>query len=62
MENKTSQAQKDAIKAYRQRNPEKTRYYSYRSTSRTFINKYSKLEDLDEFEKLIRKRREKLNK
>ena len=61
-ESKTSQAQKDAIKAYRRRNPEKTRYYSYRSTSRTFINNYSRLEDLDEFEELIRKRREELNK
>lgn len=61
-ETKTSQAQKDAIKAYRQRNPEKTRYYSYRSTSRTFINNYSTLEDLEEFEELIRKRKEELNK
>ena len=62
MENKTSKAQKEAIKAYRQRNPEKTRYYSYRSTSRTFINKYSTLEDLEEFEELIKKRRQELNK
>lgn len=62
MENKTSKAQKEAIKAYRQRNPEKTRYYSYRSTSRTFINNYSTLKDLEEFEELIRKRREELNK
>ena len=61
-ETKTSQAQKDAIKAYIQRNPEKTRYYSYRSTSRTFINNYSTLEDLEEFEELIRKRKEELNK
>ena len=35
---------------------------SYRSTSRTFINNYSTLEDLEEFEELIRKRREELNK
>lgn len=62
MENKTTEAQKDAIKAYRKRNPEKTRYYSYRSTARTFINNYSKEEDLKEFEELIKKRREVLKK
>lgn len=60
MENKTSQAQKEAIKNYRKRNPEKTRYYSYRSTSRTFINKYSQLEDLEEFKELIAKREKEL--
>ena len=59
-ETKTSQAQKEAIKAYRQRNPEKTRYYSYRSTSRTFINNYSTLEDLEEFLGLIEKRKKEL--
>ena len=60
MENKTSKAQKEAIKAYRKRNPEKTRYYSYRSTTRTFIRNYSTLEDLEELEKIISERRKKL--
>ena len=62
MEKKISTAQENAIKNYRKKNPEKTRYYSYRSTSRTFINNYSTLEDLEEFEELIRKRKEELNK
>lgn len=62
MENKTSEAQKEAIKAYRKRNPEKTRYYSYRSTTRTFIRNYSTLEDLEDLKKLIAEREEKLQK
>lgn len=62
MEKKISTAQENAIKNYRKKNPEKTRYYSYRSTSRTFINNYSTLEDLEEFLGLIEKRKKELEK
>ncbi len=60
MEKKITEAQEKAIKNYRKNNPEKTRYYSYRSTTRTFINKYSTLEDLKELETLIVKRKEEI--
>ncbi|MDK4479927.1 hypothetical protein MWG07_00355 [Fusobacterium necrophorum] len=60
MEKKITEAQEKAIKNYRKKNPEKTRYYSYRSTMRTFINKYSTLEDLKEIEELIKKRKEEI--
>lgn len=53
MAKKITEAQENAIKNYRKKNPEKTRYYSYRSTSRTFINNYSTLEDLEELKSLI---------
>lgn len=61
MTKKISEAQENAIKNYRKKNPEKTRYYSYRSTTRTFINNYSTLEDLQELEKLIEERKKVLN-
>ncbi|MCF0163249.1 MAG: hypothetical protein HUJ88_11825 [Fusobacterium necrophorum] len=61
MEKKITEAQEKAIKNYRKKNPEKTRYYSYRSTMRTFINKYSTLEDLEEIQKLILDRKKELS-
>lgn len=45
---KTSDAQLNAIKNWRQRNPEKARYNSSRTSARTFARKYATKEDMDE--------------
>jgi ribosomal protein S20 len=55
-ENKTSDAQKRATQAYRERNREKTRKQSARSAAKTFINKYADLDELEELKKLISER------
>lgn len=49
----TSEAQKRATQAYREKNREKTRMQSARSAAKTFIRKYAELEDLEELETLI---------
>ena len=46
-----SESQKKAIKAYREKNPKKNQYLSYRSTARSFINNHATLEDLEELKK-----------
>ena len=48
-----SDAQKKANKIYRKKNKEKNQYLSYRSTTRSFINKHATLEDLEEIKALI---------
>lgn len=53
---KTSEAQKRATQAYRERNREKTRKQSARSAAKTFINKYAELDDLEELKQLISER------
>ncbi|MDR1568251.1 MAG: hypothetical protein LBS33_06205 [Streptococcaceae bacterium] len=55
-EKKTSEAQKRATQAYRERNREKTRKQSARSAAKTFINKYAELDDLNELKQLISER------
>lgn len=59
MENKTS-AQTEANKKWQQKNKEYSNYLKSRSTSRGFIKNKATLEDLEELEKLIAERREKL--
>ena len=58
----TSEAQKRATQAYREKNREKTRMQSARSAAKTFIRKYAELEDLEELETLIEQRKLELNK
>ena len=51
-----SESQKKANKAYREKNPKRNQYLSYRSTARGFINNHATLEDLDDLKALILKR------
>ena len=60
MYNKTTDAQKKAISNWRKKNPERTKYNSYRSTSRTFIRKRAKMEDIEELRSLLNEREEQL--
>ncbi|WP_025731500.1 hypothetical protein [Heyndrickxia ginsengihumi] len=48
------------IKKYRDRNPEKHKYYSYKSTTKTFIRHHATEEELNELKKLINERREEI--
>lgn len=59
-EKKYNQAEYD--KKWIEKNREKRRYLSYRSTARTFINNYAELEDLKEIEELVEKRKNNLEK
>ena len=49
-------------KRWIEKNREKRRYLSYRSTTRTFINNHANLEDLKEIEELVKKRKNILKK
>lgn len=60
-EQKTTDAQKRATQAYRERNREKTRKQSAKSAAKTFINKYSNLDELKELKLLIDKREKELS-
>ena len=51
-----SESQKKANKSYREKNPKKNQYLSYRSTARGFINNHATLDDLKELKLLISKR------
>lgn len=51
-----SESQKKANKSYREKNPKKNQYLSYRSTARGFINNHATLEDLEDLKLLISKR------
>lgn len=53
---KVSEAQKKAVKAYRERNKEKTRVDNYRRTARLFIRSHATEEDLEELKALIAER------
>jgi len=55
-----SESQKKANKAYRERNPQKNQYLSYRSTARSFINNHATLDDLEELKNLILKKEKQL--
>ncbi|MCV2528090.1 hypothetical protein LDK61_09120, partial [Melissococcus plutonius] len=57
---KTSEAQKRATKNYRAKNRERTTMQSMRSSAKTFIKKYAGIEDLEEFEMLIKDRKKEL--
>lgn len=58
---KVSEAQKKAVKAYRERNKEKTRVDNYRRTTRLFIRSHSTKEDLEELKILISDREKEIN-
>ena len=45
---KTSEAQRRATKKWEEKNPEKKRYLSYRTTARTFVRHWANDEDLKE--------------
>lgn len=53
VEKKTSEAQKKATQAYRERNRKKTKRQSYKSSAKTFIRKYATLEELEELKQMI---------
>lgn len=57
-----SEAQERAMRNYRKKNPEKTRYNSYKGTAKTFIRNYATLEDLEELKELMKTRKEELMK
>lgn len=59
-EGKTSEAQKAASKRYREKNKEKQRVTSYRTTARMYIKSHASLEDLEEFKQLIADREKEL--
>lgn len=59
MDKKTSEAQKNAVKRYREKNKEKTRIDNYRRTSRLFIKNHASIEDIEELESLISERKNK---
>lgn len=60
MDKKTSEAQKNAVKRYREKNKEKTRIDNYRRTSRLFIKNHASIEDIEELESLISERKNEL--
>lgn len=47
-------------KRWAEKNKEHKRYLSYRSTTRTFIRKYAKKEDLKELKELIKEKEKSL--
>lgn len=59
MDKKTSEAQKNAVKRYREKNKEKTRIDNYKRTSRLFIKNHASIEDIEELESLISERKNK---
>ena len=59
-ENKTSEAQLRASKAWAQRNREKASRGSALRTARAFIRNKAEFSELDELETLIQERRQKL--
>ncbi|MGE7942841.1 hypothetical protein ACQKNB_12205 [Lysinibacillus xylanilyticus] len=59
-ESKTSDAQKRATQAYREKNREKTRKQSAKSAAKTYINKYCGVEELKELKELIEAREKEL--
>lgn len=59
-ENKTSEAQKKASRAWEERNKQKARVDSYRRQARSFIRNHAKEEDLIELEELIANKRKEL--
>lgn len=52
-ENKTSQAQIKATQKWRENNREKARYNSSKSSTRSFIRKYSTIEDIVELREML---------
>jgi hypothetical protein len=57
---KYTEQQKMADKKWREKKPELSNYLKSRSSARSFIKNKAELVDLEEFEKLIVERREKI--
>ncbi len=55
-----SEAQKRANKKYRQKNKEKSRVASYRTTTRMFIRNHAEIKDLEEIKEMVAEREKKL--
>jgi len=55
-QNKTSQAQLQAVKNWNSNNRELSNYIKYRSSAKTFINKKATIDDLKELQELINNR------
>ena len=55
-----SEARKKANKKWDNNNKERMKYLRYRSYTKTFVNKLSTVEDLDELSALIEERRKEL--
>lgn len=53
---KTSAKQLAKNREYKKRNKEKLKIQTYRSNGLLFINKYAKIEDLEEYKKAIEKK------
>lgn len=58
---KDKNSQTEANKRWQEKNRERTRYLTRRSTARNFIKKDAAYEDLDELEILITERRKELS-
>lgn len=52
--NKTSKAQLNAVKRYEEKNKEYTSYLKSRSSAKSFIKNKATIEDLENFEQLIK--------
>ncbi|MGY3779141.1 hypothetical protein [Isobaculum melis] len=59
-ESKTSEAQKEANRRYRQKNKDKLKVGSYKRTAHLFINTHATTDDLAELEQLIEQRKKTL--
>ena len=62
MSQKYTEAKAKANKKWDEQNKERKKYISHRSRARSFIRDVATLEDLDEFEQLIKERRKALEK
>lgn len=60
MSQKYTEAKAKANKKWDEANKERKKYISHRARARSFIRDVATLEDLDEFEQLIKKRRKTL--
>ncbi|MGY3778465.1 hypothetical protein [Isobaculum melis] len=56
-ESKTSEAQKEANRRYRQKNKDKLKVGSYKRTAHLFIKSHATLEDISKLEQLIEQRK-----
>lgn len=53
MDKKTSDAQMRATRKWQEKNPERRRYNSYKSSARSFIRNHATFEDLEELKEII---------
>ena len=59
---KTSKSQRKAVKTYEDKNKTKVNYLKAKSSAKSFIKNKATLEDIEEIEKLLKIRFEKLQK